>query len=102
MLLQALNMGLINTVVPLEKLEEETAVWCREILRNSPTALRVLKAALNAAVRRSPQAGMKRLQDTFMIAWELQPVRLCRFHSIRNLTCGTKQQHLLQVSCCPC
>ena len=50
LLLQALDMGLINTVVPLEKLEEETAVWCREILRNSPTALRVLKAALNAAV----------------------------------------------------
>lgn len=50
-ILQALEMGLINTVVPLEKLEEETMVWCREILRNSPTALRVLKAALNAAVR---------------------------------------------------
>lgn len=49
-LLQALDMGLINTVVPLEQLEEETAVWCREILSNSPTALRVLKAALNAAV----------------------------------------------------
>ena len=47
---QALDMGLINTVVPLEKLQEETIVWCREILRNSPTALRVLKAALNAAV----------------------------------------------------
>ncbi len=43
-------MGLINNVVPLDRLEEETAVWCREILRNSPTALRVLKAALNAAV----------------------------------------------------
>lgn len=54
MLLQALGMGLINAVVPLEQLEKETAVWCREILRNSPTALRVLKAALNAAVRRSP------------------------------------------------
>ena len=47
---QALDMGLINTVVPLDKLQEETTVWCREILRNSPTALRVLKAALNAAV----------------------------------------------------
>ena len=45
-----MEMGLINTVVPLEQLEEETAVWCREILKNSPTALRVLKAALNAAV----------------------------------------------------
>ncbi len=48
--MQALQMGLINTVVPLEQLEEETVAWCREMLRNSPTALRVLKAALNAAV----------------------------------------------------
>lgn len=45
---QALDMGLINTVVPLEKLEEETLVWCREILRMSPLALRCLKTALNA------------------------------------------------------
>ena len=46
---QALAMNLVNTVVPLEKLEEETLVWCREILANSPTALRILKAAMNAA-----------------------------------------------------
>ncbi|KAK9901540.1 hypothetical protein WJX75_001352 [Coccomyxa subellipsoidea] len=56
---QALEMGLINTVVPLERLEEETLVWCREILRNSPTALRVLKAALNAA--EDGQAGIQEL-----------------------------------------
>lgn len=46
---EALEMGLINTVVPLEKLEDETVKWCREILRNSPTAIRLLKSALNAA-----------------------------------------------------
>ncbi|KAJ0971691.1 hypothetical protein J5N97_019650 [Dioscorea zingiberensis] len=45
---EAEKMGLVNTVVPLEKLELETLKWCREILRNSPTAIRVLKAALNA------------------------------------------------------
>ncbi|CAE6227567.1 unnamed protein product [Arabidopsis arenosa] len=45
---EAERMGLINTVVPLEKLEKGTVKWCREILRNSPTAIRVLKAALNA------------------------------------------------------
>ncbi|CAH8256360.1 unnamed protein product [Arabidopsis lyrata] len=45
---EAEKMGLINTVVPLEMLEKETVKWCREILRNSPTAIRVLKAALNA------------------------------------------------------
>ncbi|CAL5197089.1 unnamed protein product [Lathyrus oleraceus] len=45
---EAEKMGLINTVVPLESLEKETIKWCREILRNSPTAIRVLKASINA------------------------------------------------------
>lgn len=45
---EALDMGLVNTVVPLEELEEVTVQWCREMLRNSPLALRCLKAALNA------------------------------------------------------
>jgi naphthoate synthase len=45
---EALDMGLVNAVVPLERLEEETIRWCREILEKSPTALRFLKAAFNA------------------------------------------------------
>lgn len=45
---EALQMGLVNTVVPLEQLEIETVAWCREMLEKSPTALRFLKAALNA------------------------------------------------------
>jgi naphthoate synthase len=45
---QALEMGLVNTVVPLERLEEETVAWCREMLAMSPTALRFLKASFNA------------------------------------------------------
>ena len=45
---QALDMGLINTVVPLEALEEETVQWCREMLAQSPFALRLLKASFNA------------------------------------------------------
>jgi naphthoate synthase len=45
---QALEMGLVNRVVPLERLEEETVAWCREMLAMSPLALRCLKAALNA------------------------------------------------------
>lgn len=45
---EALDMGLVNTVVPLDKLEEETVQWCREMLQHSPTALRSLKAAFNA------------------------------------------------------
>jgi naphthoate synthase len=45
---QALEMGLVNTVVPLEQLEEETVKWCREMLSLSPFALRLLKASFNA------------------------------------------------------
>jgi naphthoate synthase len=45
---QALAMGLVNAVVPLDELEAETVRWCREILRMSPLALRLLKAGLNA------------------------------------------------------
>lgn len=45
---QALDMGLVNTVVPIEQLEAETVQWCQEILQHSPTALRFLKAAMNA------------------------------------------------------
>ena len=56
---QALQMGLVNTVVPLAKLEEETVKWCREILANSPIAIRCLKAALNADC--DGQAGLQEL-----------------------------------------
>jgi naphthoate synthase len=56
---QALDMGLINCVVPLERLEEETVSWCREILAKSPIAIRCLKAALNADC--DGQAGLQEL-----------------------------------------
>ena len=46
---EALEMGLVNTVVPLSELEAETDSWAREMLRHSPLALRLLKAGLNAA-----------------------------------------------------
>ena len=45
---QALDMGLVNAVVPLEQLELETVQWCREMLEMSPLALRLLKASFNA------------------------------------------------------
>ncbi len=56
---QALKMGLVNTVVPLERLEEETLQWCREILANSQLAIRCLKAGLNADC--DGQAGLQEL-----------------------------------------
>jgi naphthoate synthase len=46
---EALEMGLVNTVVPLERLEEETVRWCNEMLALSPFSLRLLKASFNAA-----------------------------------------------------
>ena len=46
---EALEMHLVNTVVPLERLEEETVAWCRQMLELSPFALRLLKASFNAA-----------------------------------------------------
>src|SRR5436189_1291497 len=46
---EALDMGLVNAVVPLDQLEETTVQWAREILEKSPTAIRFIKAAFNAA-----------------------------------------------------
>jgi naphthoate synthase len=46
---EAREMGMVNTVVPLERLEQETVQWCREMLVLSPFALRLLKASFNAA-----------------------------------------------------
>jgi naphthoate synthase len=56
---QALEMGLVNTVVPLERLEEETVRWCREMLALSPFALRLVKASFHA--REDGYAGLQQL-----------------------------------------
>ena len=56
---QALDMGLVNTVVPYDQLEIETIKWANEILQNSPTAIRCLKAAFNADC--DGQAGLQEL-----------------------------------------
>jgi naphthoate synthase len=56
---EAQEMGLVNTVVPLENLELETVSWCRKILEHSPLALRCLKSAFNADL--DGQAGIQEL-----------------------------------------
>lgn len=56
---EALEMGLVNKVVPLAQLEEETVQWCREILAHSPLAIRCLKSAFNADC--DGQAGLQEL-----------------------------------------
>ena len=56
---QALQMGLVNAVVPLKELEAETVKWCAEMLENSPLALRLLKSSFNADL--DGQAGIQEL-----------------------------------------
>lgn len=56
---EAMQMGLVNTVVSVENLESETLKWCRRILQNSPTAIACLKMALNAD--EDGQAGVQAL-----------------------------------------
>jgi naphthoate synthase len=63
---QALGMGLVNTVVPLDRLEEETLSWCEEMLALSPFALRLLKASFNAS--EDGYAGLQQLaHDTNLL-----------------------------------
>jgi naphthoate synthase len=66
---QALDMGLVNHVVPTERLEEETVSWCREILQHSPMALRCLKSALNADC--DGQAGLQELAGNATLLYYL-------------------------------
>jgi naphthoate synthase len=56
---QALDMGLVNAVVPLDRLEDETVRWCREMLALSPFALRLAKASFNA--HEDGYAGLQQL-----------------------------------------
>jgi naphthoate synthase len=66
---QALDMGLVNAVVPYEDLEGETIKWCQEILQNSPLALRCLKSALNADC--DGQAGLQELAGNATLLYYL-------------------------------
>lgn len=68
---EALEMGLVNCVVPYEKLEEETVKWCKEMLQNSPIALRCLKSALNADC--DGQAGLQELAGNATMLYYMTP-----------------------------
>lgn len=71
---EALNMGLVNTVVPLEKLEEESIIWAKEILEKSPIALRFLKMAFNADT--DGAAGLQQLAgDATMLYYMTEEAR---------------------------
>ena len=56
---EAFDMGLVNKVVPLDQLEDETVDWCKTMLQHSPIALRMIKAGLNAEL--DGQAGIQEL-----------------------------------------
>src|ERR1700710_1690070 len=71
---QALDMGLVNTVVPLDRLEEETVTWCREMLALSPFALRLLKASFHA--NEDGMAGVQQLaHDTNLLFYASDEAR---------------------------
>jgi naphthoate synthase len=66
---EALEMGMVNTVVPLDRLEQETVQWCREMLALSPFSLRLLKASFNAA--EDGLSGIQQLaHDTNLLFYE--------------------------------
>jgi 1,4-dihydroxy-2-naphthoyl-CoA synthase len=78
-------MGLVNTVVPLADLEKETVRWCREMLQNSPMALRCLKAALNADC--DGQAGLQELAgNATMLFYMTEEGRKGATRSTRNVS----------------
>jgi naphthoate synthase len=71
---EALAMGLVNTVVPLERLEEETVAWCREMLALSPFALRLAKASFHA--HEDGYAGIQQLaHDTNLLFYGSEEAR---------------------------
>ena len=65
----ALDMGLVNKVVPLDKLEEETVAWCKKILEKSPIALRMIKSSFNAEL--DGQAGIQELAGNATLLYYL-------------------------------
>lgn len=66
---EALEMGLVNKVVPLDKLEDTTIEWCRKILTKSPLALRMLKSSFNAEL--DGQAGIQELAGNATLLYYL-------------------------------
>ncbi len=77
-------MGLVNTVVPLDQLEAETVKWCEEMLEKSPTALRFLKAAMNADT--DGLAGLQQLAgDATLLYYTTEEAKKAAMHSKKNV-----------------
>jgi len=78
---EALDMGLINTVVPVAKLEEEGVTWAREIIGNSPLAIRCLKSAFNAEL--DGQSGVQELAGNATLMYYMSE-EAKEFHSAQR------------------
>jgi len=78
---QALDMGLINTVVPVAQLEEEELKWAKEIMGNSPLAIRCLKSAFNAEL--DGQAGLQELAGNATLMYYMSE-EAKEFHSAQK------------------
>lgn len=68
---EAMDMGMVNAVVPFNQLEEETIKWCKEMLKHSPMALRCLKSAFNADL--DGQAGVQELAGNATLLYYMTP-----------------------------
>src|SRR5690606_15059066 len=66
---EALDMGLVNKVVPLDQLEETYVSWCKKIIAKSPLAIRMLKASFNAEL--DGQAGIQELAGNATLLYYL-------------------------------
>lgn len=82
---EALEMGMVNEVVPFDKLEETTVEWCRTILKRSPLAIRMIKRSLNAEL--DGQHGLMQLAgDATLLYYLMDEARRVRTHSSKRET----------------
>ena len=95
---EALSMGLVNKVVPLDKLDEEVDKWCQEILALSPTCLRVFKASFNAEIdyMRTPRHRYERMLAPKFIGSEEQKEAQTAFAEKRNPNFGKVRKEKAQ------
>lgn len=80
---EALEMGLVNTVVPFDKLEDETVAWCERMMELSPLALRMIKVGLNAEL--DGQAGIQELAGDATMLYYMTDEALEGEHSLKSV-----------------
>ena len=82
-------MGLVNTVVPFDRLEDETVAWAEKMMEHSPLALRMIKAGLNAEL--DGQAGIQELAgDATMLYYMTEEAQEGGKHFWKNASHGSR------------